>query len=149
MGLFGEIGRLFQPAGSNVPGDIPAPGDPRRRLFGDGSAGGILGGMGKLLAYGPFAGMVQGSINRRFDAQAEAQRRRMAMGQGAEASLPGQPGLMIGSPAFDTPTIPVATPFPQANTLPPDAIHPLATILGRPPQSLSGRWHDRVRARPE
>lgn len=44
--------------------------DPRRRIFGDGSFGDILGGVGKLLAYGPFAGVAQGGINRQLDTEA-------------------------------------------------------------------------------
>ena len=62
-----------------------------------------MDGMGKLLAYGPFAGMVQGSINRRLDGQAaDARRREAMMGQGAP--MPG------------------ASPFPQAGSLPQDAV---------------------------
>ncbi|HTO41185.1 MAG TPA: hypothetical protein VL026_09440 [Rhizomicrobium sp.] len=39
--------------------------DPQNRLFGDGSIGGIAGGIGKILTFGPFVGMAQEGMNRR------------------------------------------------------------------------------------
>lgn len=35
----------------------------QNRVFGDGSVGGIIGGLAKLLAYGPFTGVVQQNMN--------------------------------------------------------------------------------------
>jgi hypothetical protein len=54
MGLFGHRAAGSQPQG-----------DPRNRVFGDGSVGGIASGIGKILTYGPFLGVAQEGMNRR------------------------------------------------------------------------------------
>lgn len=46
-----------------------APARQGRGLFGDGHAGDIVGGLAKLLTYGPFAGIANHAIHRREDRQ--------------------------------------------------------------------------------
>ena len=41
----------------------------QNRLFGDGSVGGIFGGIAKILAYGPYAGVAQQRMNEARDAR--------------------------------------------------------------------------------
>jgi hypothetical protein len=71
MGLFGNNRRTMSAAqqvaagGDGVDPNTVPHGDPRNRVFGDGSIGGIVGGIGKVLSYGPFIGLAQEGINRR------------------------------------------------------------------------------------
>jgi hypothetical protein len=71
MGLFGNNRRTMSAAqqvaagGDGVDPNTVPHGDPRNRVFGDGSIGGIVGGIGKVLSYGPFIGMAQEGMNRR------------------------------------------------------------------------------------
>jgi hypothetical protein len=70
-GIFGNNRRTMSAAqqvaagGDGVDPNTVPHGDPRNRVFGDGSIGGIVGGIGKVLSYGPFIGMAQEGMNRR------------------------------------------------------------------------------------
>jgi len=69
LGMFGKSGSptAAQQVARGGDGIDPSTMPQHNGLFGDGSVGGIATGIGKLLMYGPFAGVAQDAINRKYD----------------------------------------------------------------------------------
>lgn len=95
MGLFGGRQRSLTAAqqvaagGDGMDPTTVPHGDPRNRVFGDGSVGGIVGGIGKILSYGPFIGMAQEGMNRRRQLDDSNMQYKAAMAQHALQPDPG------------------------------------------------------------